>query len=182
MDRITLEIQGAEREDGDLFMKNITVKRDHDARPLVLIVEDEAPIRLLMWHILSRAGYRLCLAIDGIDGLQKLNELERVDLLLTDLAMPGLNGVQLAERAQIIHPQIKIVYATGSQDCFPEFREDIRCVLKPFTVEELLKSVREALVTVERAVFDKREAAKDASASDAGSCAFSNIKLASVRL
>lgn len=163
-------------------MKNYLAKPEHDSRPMILLVEDEAPIRLLMWHILSRAGYRLCLAIDGVDGLQKLNELKRVDLLLTDLAMPGLNGVQLAERAHAIHRGIKIIYATGSQDCFPEFREDIRCVLKPFTVEELLKAVQTALgpfnQPVLRGIMDDESAKSDV----VSSCNLLNDKLTSVRL
>jgi DNA-binding NtrC family response regulator len=111
----------------------------------ILLVEDEAPIRLLMWHILNQAGYTVFLAIDGVDGLRKLSEAGRIDVLITDLSMPGITGLQLAQHASEIVPDLKVIYASGSQDCFPETRADIRCLKKPFTVEELLETVRAAV-------------------------------------
>jgi CheY-like chemotaxis protein len=117
----------------------------HGLAATILLVEDEAPIRLLMWHILIKAGYKVLLAIDGVDGLRKLQESAQVDLLLTDLSMPGMNGFELARRAREMSPSIKVLYSTGSRDCFPEFREETRCLIKPFTVDELLSSVRSVL-------------------------------------
>lgn len=111
----------------------------------ILLVEDEAPVRLLMWHILNQAGYTVFIAIDGCDGLRKLSEAGRIDLLITDLSMPGMTGVQLARHACEIMPALKVMYASGSQDCFPETRADIQCLTKPFTVEELLRAVESTL-------------------------------------
>ena len=111
----------------------------------ILLVEDEAPIRLLMWHILDRAGYRVHLATAGLDALRKLSNLRKIDLLITDLSMPGMTGIQLARQARETLTDLKVVYATGSQECFPETRADITCLTKPFTVEELLGAVRAAL-------------------------------------
>ena len=111
----------------------------------ILIVEDEAPIRLLMWHILNQAGYTVFLAMDGVDGLRKLSEAGHIDLLITDLAMPGMTGTQLAQHASEILSDLKVIYASGSQDCFPETRADVQCLKKPFTVDELLRAVRAAI-------------------------------------
>src|ERR1041385_2198289 len=94
----------------------------------LLLVEDDAPVRLLMWHILEAAGYRVHLATDGFDALRKLSEIGSIDLLVTDRAMPGMTGIQLVRHAMEIIPELKVVYATGSQDCFPETRADITCV------------------------------------------------------
>jgi CheY-like chemotaxis protein len=111
----------------------------------ILLVEDEAPVRLLMWHILNAAGFVVHLATDGFDGLRKFSEVTRIDLLITDLSMPGMTGLQLAARALENLPDLKVIYATGSQECFPETRADITCLTKPFTVEELLTAVETAL-------------------------------------
>jgi CheY-like chemotaxis protein len=107
----------------------------------ILLVEDEAPVRLLMWHILDAAGYRVHLAIDGFDGLRKFSEIGAIDLLITDLAMPGMTGLELARQVRAIMPDLNVIYATGSQDCFPETRADVTCLTKPFTVDELLSAV-----------------------------------------
>jgi CheY-like chemotaxis protein len=111
----------------------------------ILLVEDEAPIRLLMWHILNQAHYTVFLATDGIDGLRKLSETDQIDLLITDLSMPGMTGVQLARHAIELVPGLKIIYASGSLDFFPELHSDIPCLAKPFTADELLAAVEEAL-------------------------------------
>jgi CheY-like chemotaxis protein len=111
----------------------------------ILVVEDEAPIRLLIWHILNAAGYTVHLATDGFDGLRKLSQIGVIDLLITDLSMPGMTGIELARHALEITPNLKVVYASGSQHCFPETRADITCVTKPFTVDELLRAVDQAL-------------------------------------
>jgi CheY-like chemotaxis protein len=126
-------------------MNEVAERSESNFQTKILLVEDEAPVRLLMWHILNQAGYTVFIAIDGCDGLRKLSEIGRVDLLITDLSMPGMTGVQLARHACEIMPGLKVVYASGSQDCFPETRADIQCLTKPFTVEELLRTVETTL-------------------------------------
>jgi CheY-like chemotaxis protein len=117
----------------------------------ILVVEDEAPIRLLMWHILNHAGFRVHLATDGVDGLRKLSQIGSIDLLITDLSMPGMTGLELARHAIEILPSLKVIYATGSQHCFPQTHADVTCLIKPFTVDELLQAVDHALHVENRA-------------------------------
>ena len=113
----------------------------------ILLVEDEAPIRLLMWHILVEAGYKVLVATDGVEGQQKLiSEGGRVDLLLTDLSMPGLSGFELGQRAKVLRPEIKVLYASGSEGFFPDLRSDGSLLMKPFSVDELLEAVSGALM------------------------------------
>jgi CheY-like chemotaxis protein len=115
------------------------------ASKTILLVEDEAPTRLLMWHILEQAGYQVLLASDGIEGLQKLTAAIHIDLLLTDLSMPGMSGVELAQHAQRLLPHLKVLYASGAYDRFPEIDRAVGCLIKPFTVDELLEMVAETM-------------------------------------
>ena len=126
-------------------MKFVNERPRNDGKT-VLLVEDEAPIRLLMRHILVEAGYNVLLATDGVEGQQKLIAYgERVDLLLTDLSMPGISGFELAQRAKLLQPRIKVLYASGSEGFFPDLRSEGLLLMKPFTVEELLAAVAGAL-------------------------------------
>jgi CheY-like chemotaxis protein len=134
--------------------KHFASRSEANFHTRILLVEDEAPIRLLMWHILDQAGFTVFPATDGVDGLRKLAEAGRIDLLITDLAMPGMTGLELAQRASEIVPGLRIIYASGSQDCFPETRADIQCVRKPFTVEELLRAVQASLEADVRVCVD----------------------------
>ena len=86
----------------------------------IFVVEDEAPIRLLMSHILDGAGFHVHLATDGVDGLRKISQIRAINLLITDLSMPGMTGLELARHALEILPSLKVIYASGSQYCFPE--------------------------------------------------------------
>jgi len=127
---------------------NEPTRRRHGGAPFeytILVVEDEAPIRILMWDILERAGYRVHVATDACDALRKIAEIGKLDLLVTDLSMPGMTGLQLARHALEIIPELAVIYATGSQECFPETRADITCLTKPFTREELLGAIDASL-------------------------------------
>jgi CheY-like chemotaxis protein len=124
---------------------NPTANRQPNFYTRILLVEDEAPIRLLMWHILDQAGYTVFLATDGFDAMRKLSEVGQIHLMITDLSMPGMNGLEVARRAHELVPGIKVIYASGSQDCFPDTRADIKCLVKPFSVDELLTAVEETL-------------------------------------
>jgi CheY-like chemotaxis protein len=111
----------------------------------ILVVEDEAPVRLLIGHILVQAGYKVILGSDGVEGLQKLTANSHIDLLLTDLSMPGMSGVELARRARCSRPDLKVLYASGAYDRFPEIDRAIGCLVKPFTVQELLEAVEHSI-------------------------------------
>ena len=80
---------------------------------LILLVEDDDQVRNLTHEILLELGYRVVVATNGAEALDKLAGVDRVDVLLTDIVMPGMSGRQLADRAQAIHGPIRVLYITG---------------------------------------------------------------------
>jgi CheY-like chemotaxis protein len=80
----------------------------------ILVVEDDADIRELVEEILSEHGYHVLSAPDGMTALAILRRERQIDLLFTDIVMPGgLNGAQLADAAVRINPDIKVLLASG---------------------------------------------------------------------
>lgn len=80
---------------------------------VVVVVEDETLVRELIVEVLGELGYRVLQAADGTSGVQLLERLERVDLLVTDIGLPGLNGRQVADTARARRPNLKILFMTG---------------------------------------------------------------------
>jgi two-component system cell cycle sensor histidine kinase/response regulator CckA len=83
----------------------------------ILLAEDEASVRKLLKHLLDTSGYRVLEAADGSDALRLFEQQGgAIDLLLTDIIMPGLNGRELAERAMAWKPDLKVIYMSGYTD------------------------------------------------------------------
>ncbi|HEY6060180.1 MAG TPA: PAS domain S-box protein, partial [Gemmatimonadales bacterium] len=83
----------------------------------VLLVEDEAGVRRLAREVLSRYGYRVLEAGDGNEALRVAGAYEGpIDLLLTDVVMPGMSGAELAERFHALRPEAAVLYASGYAD------------------------------------------------------------------
>ncbi|MBZ6075945.1 hybrid sensor histidine kinase/response regulator [Microvirga puerhi] len=79
----------------------------------ILVVEDEPVVRALVVEMLQETGYRVFDAADGPEGLHLLQSSLPVDLLLTDVGLPGLNGRQLADAALAMRPDLKVLFMTG---------------------------------------------------------------------
>jgi CheY-like chemotaxis protein len=119
----------------------------------VLLVEDEDEVRLLAADILKQLGYTVLESSNGPAALEiGPNRGRRVDLLLTDVIMPGMNGRELAERLRPAQPRIRVLYMSGYTADALEPRAlldaDRLVVQKPFTAEILAQRVREALDAV----------------------------------
>lgn len=84
--------------------------------PVVLLVEDEYLVRDMIAYELTLAGFEVLEAASAEDALGLLSQRERIDLLFTDIRLPGKNGWQLAEDVRGIHSDIPIIYATGYSD------------------------------------------------------------------
>lgn len=112
-------------------------------------MDDERPLRALAKEILTSKGYKV-LTADGGDQALKTLEGEPVDLILSDVIMPGMNGYQLAEKVKEKHPQIKIQIASGFSDVQDHKIIDSQLykhrLQKPFTSTSLLKRVKELLL------------------------------------
>jgi signal transduction histidine kinase/pSer/pThr/pTyr-binding forkhead associated (FHA) protein/ActR/RegA family two-component response regulator len=119
-------------------------------RETVLVVEDEPGVRQLTRRILDQAGYRVIDAPDGERALELLAaQRGEIDLLLTDLVMPGMSGKELAERATAQQPGLHVLYMSGyiDRDVAGQglFAKDRKLLTKPFSRDALLDHLRAAL-------------------------------------
>jgi len=115
----------------------------------VLVVEDDDANRKLATRVLERFGYDVLAAPDGETALELATSEDRIDLLLTDVVMPGIGGRLLAEEMTTTRPDLHIVFTSGytSDDVLRHgVREDrVRFLAKPYTAEQLATIVAEAL-------------------------------------
>lgn len=124
-----------------------------DERPLergrsVLLVEDDAGVRTVAESLLLEMGCRVETAGDGPSALARLQDGAPVDLLLTDIVMPGgMSGVELAAEARRLKPDLRVLLSTGYAEGKLEAAEaaDLPVLQKPYRAEELSQAVRRAL-------------------------------------
>ena len=112
----------------------------------VVVVEDDPAVRMLVMDLLKELGYRAHEAEDARSALPLLESDMRVDLLVTDVGLPGMNGRQLAEIARQHRPGLKVLFMTGYAQKAAErqgFLEDgMDMVAKPFSIEQLAGKIR----------------------------------------
>jgi two-component system, cell cycle sensor histidine kinase and response regulator CckA len=116
----------------------------------IVVAEDAAPIRKMVCAMLAQSGYRCLEAGDGREALTLVEAApQAIDLLLTDVIMPNMGGVELARRVSRIEPNVRILFMSGYSDD-PLVRSIERSpalfLAKPFTAPTLLDKVREMLV------------------------------------
>jgi signal transduction histidine kinase/ActR/RegA family two-component response regulator len=121
----------------------------------VLLVEDEEGVRNLARDLLHSHGYEVIAVRHGEEAIEISKRLERIDILLTDVVMPGISGRQLADRLTRIRPGLKVLFMSGYADeaivQHGILEPGIDFIQKPFTPDRLASRVRQAL--------DRREAA-----------------------
>jgi two-component system, cell cycle sensor histidine kinase and response regulator CckA len=112
----------------------------------ILVVEDDSAVRAFVVSTLERAGYSVLAAASPAHATALSDGLaEAIDLLLTDLIMPGGNGRDLAARLLTSRPSLRVVLMSGYDATISEVAPGRRVLAKPFDAEELLAAVREAL-------------------------------------
>jgi CheY-like chemotaxis protein len=115
----------------------------------VLVVEDEPTVRELVADILRDLGYRVVQANDGPSGLQLLQSSIEVDLLITDVGLPGLNGRQLADAGRATRPDLKVLFMTGYAENAATasgfLDPGMTMITKPFPVDSLAARIREMI-------------------------------------
>ncbi len=117
------------------------------ASAVVLVVEDEPAVRMIVVDVLSDLGYAVLEAVDGRSGLQILDSGTRIDLLLTDVGLPGgMNGRQLADAARQRRPGLKVLFVTGYAESVAvgdgRMEHGMQVMTKPFAVAALAARVQ----------------------------------------
>jgi PAS domain S-box-containing protein len=116
----------------------------------ILVVEDEKIVRDLVCRTLEASGYAILKAKDVYDALRiAKGHADEIDLLITDIVMPGMNGKELNERMTKVIPDLKVLYMSGYSDnviSHDGFIDDgVKFLQKPFTIGDLTARVRDAL-------------------------------------
>jgi CheY-like chemotaxis protein len=136
-------------EDGDVAGRRGEMERS-DKGEAVLVVDDEAAVRMLITEILDDLGYVSMEAGDGAEALAFLHSNARIDLLITDVGLPGgMNGRQIADAARAVRPELPVLFITG----FAEnavvgdgpLEPGMELVTKPFSMEALGGRIREMI-------------------------------------
>src|SRR5450755_2348757 len=137
------------RHQGDVAAEQAAAVRaaEHAATgETVLVVEDEPVVRAVIVEMLEGQGYRTLEAVDGPSGLRMLRNHERVDLLLTDVGLPGMNGRQLADQARETRPDLKILFITGYAESVAMsdgfLQPGMEMITKPFDLDILSRRIR----------------------------------------
>jgi two-component system cell cycle sensor histidine kinase/response regulator CckA len=116
----------------------------------ILLVEDEASVRGLVKRTLEGGGYRVLEAASGAQALERIRtHPETVDLLLTDVVMPGMSGRALADRIEAQYPEMQVLFISGYTDDavvrHGVLEAEAHFLQKPFPAERLLRKVRDIL-------------------------------------
>ncbi|MFG1428952.1 GAF domain-containing hybrid sensor histidine kinase/response regulator [Roseixanthobacter glucoisosaccharinicivorans] len=119
----------------------------------VLVVEDEPVVRGLIVEVLHELGYHALEAGDGPEGLKILQSDARIDLLVTDIGLPGLNGRQIADAARVMRPDLRVLFMTGYAEnaaMANGFLEPgMEMITKPFPLDALALRLREMMERAE---------------------------------
>jgi CheY-like chemotaxis protein len=114
------------------------------SKPTVLVVEDEALLRIIITEELEDAGFKVVEAGDGNSALSILKSNPQIDLLFTDIRMPGgLSGWDVAEQARRDHPELPVIYATGFSEDALRVVPGGRFFKKPYRASAILEAARQ---------------------------------------
>lgn len=121
-----------------------------DEAPWILVVDDDASVRAVVVKVLGREGYGI---LEAVDGLHALEVAERhpgpLDLIVTDVVMPRMGGIELARRLQATRPEVRVIFMSGYVDDadhrFTVGSEAVDFLAKPFEPHALRHLVEEAL-------------------------------------
>jgi CheY-like chemotaxis protein len=115
----------------------------------VLLIEDELAVRELVLDVLKDLGYRALEAVDGPSGLEILRSNERIDLLVTDIGLPGMNGRQVADAAREHRPDLRVLFITGYAEnaaiTAGFLAPGMEMMTKPFAIDALARRIRDMI-------------------------------------
>jgi signal transduction histidine kinase/ActR/RegA family two-component response regulator len=117
---------------------------------VVMVIDDEPTIRLLIAEVLGDGGYSAIEASDGPAGMRVLQSAAKIDLLITDVGLPGgMNGRQVADAARVLRPNLKVLFVTGYAENAVvgngQLEKGMQIIAKPFAMDVLAKKIREMM-------------------------------------
>lgn len=117
----------------------------------ILVVDDDNEFRLFMAESLTDAGFDVVEAADGSQAINILNRLDKLNVLITDVQMPGLvDGNEVASRAKTLYPDLPVVYVSGSPESLTnEIGSHDTFLGKPFRLTRMIGEVRRLLQLTE---------------------------------
>ncbi|MBO1075047.1 hybrid sensor histidine kinase/response regulator [Roseomonas marmotae] len=118
-----------------------------EANETVAIIDDEPTVRMLVMEVLEELGYSAIEAPDGASGLKMLQSDQRIDLLITDVGLPGgMNGRQLADAARQMRPGLKVLFITGYAENVVasqgQMEPGMQVLTKPFAMQTLANRIK----------------------------------------
>jgi two-component system, cell cycle response regulator CpdR len=114
----------------------------------ILVAEDDRAVSAFVVRALAHGGHEVVAVPDGLAALTRLAELP-FDLLLTDIVMPGMNGMALARIGRRLRPTMRVLYTSGYWPYLVIEPDDRDIVRKPYVPSQLVAQVRKSLVTTE---------------------------------
>jgi PAS domain S-box-containing protein len=119
---------------------------------VVLVLEDEPVVRSIVVEVLQELGLQAIEAANGVEGLDILRSRRQVDLLVTDIGLPGLNGRQVAEAARLEKPNLKILFMTGYAETVSVadgfLAPGMEMITKPFAIDSLALRIKSLIETL----------------------------------
>jgi PAS domain S-box-containing protein len=140
----------AGEEDAESLPAQLTEAPRAQAGETVLIVDDDEAVRMLVTEVLQELGYAAIEAADGTSGLNLLQSNARIDLLITDVGLPGgMNGRQIADAARVGRPDLKVLFITGyAENAVVRngyLEAGMQMMIKPFTMEALATRIQNVI-------------------------------------
>jgi two-component system cell cycle response regulator CpdR len=110
----------------------------------ILFVDDDQPVLTVIAQALSAKGFRVLATDNGDDALRLVAE-EHVDVLFTDVVMPDINGIELATRAKLLNPNLKIILETGYFSRAREASAVGKLLFKPLRADQIESEIRDLM-------------------------------------
>lgn len=138
-------------QDGEEIGPQVEGPRDLTGKGTILLVEDEEAVRMFASRALTNKGYKVLQAASGEDALAIVREEEgRIDLMISDVVMPNMDGPTLVTKAMALRPDMHIIFISGyAEDVFRKdigrAGQDFRFLPKPFSLKQLAETVKEVL-------------------------------------
>jgi signal transduction histidine kinase len=153
-------VNGNEKTNGEITLEKVEVikplnksnpPRDLTGKETVLLVEDEIPVRMVCTRLLKTKGYNVIDAESAEEALEKLKDINHLDLVISDVMMPGMSGPELVSKVRDIYPNIKAILMSGyAEDILEDvgsdaLLKDIEFLSKPFSPDVFATRVKNVI-------------------------------------